>query len=119
MSKYMSQFILLALNTLVLSFSNTSALYCSSPLWLFPYTYHYKIAQRILLNLKPSGGYYCKYESPSILQGVLPTMILSIVVTLFLSFHFQKIKLESTEIELLKNLEYFRSLCILFSVLLS
>ena len=83
MSKYMSQFILLALNTLV----------C---LWfVFPYTYHYKIAQ-FLLNLKPSGDIIVNTNHTSILQ-VLLTMILSIVVTLFLSFSLQRRQLNAKE----------------------
>lgn len=94
MSKYMSQFILLALNTLVCLL--IAPFIAQSPLWfVFPYTYHYKIAQ-FLLNLKPSGDIIVNTNHTSILQVIL-TMMLSIVVTLLLSFSLQRRQLNAKE----------------------
>ena len=94
MSKYMSQFILLALNTLVCLL--IAPFIAQSPLWfVFPYTYHYKIAQ-FLLNLKPSGDIIVNTNHTSIFQ-VLLTMMLSIVVTLLLSFSLQRRQLNAKE----------------------
>ena len=94
MSKYMSQFILLALNALVCLL--IAPFIAQSPLWfVFPYTYHYKIAQ-FLLNLKPSGDIIVNTNHTSILQVIL-TMMLSIVVTLLLSFSLQRRQLNAKE----------------------
>ena len=88
------QFILLALNTLVCLL--IAPFIAQSPLWfVFPYTYHYKIAQ-FLLNLKPSGDIIVNTNHTSILQVIL-TMMLSIVVTLLLSFSLQRRQLNAQE----------------------
>lgn len=87
MSKYISYFILLALNTLICLL--IAPFIAQSPLWfVLPYTYHYKIAQ-FILNLKPSGDIIVNQNQYSILQ-VLLTMILSIAVTSLLSYVLQR-----------------------------
>ena len=87
MSKYMSHFILLALNTLICLL--IAPFIAQSPLWfVLPYTYHYKIAQ-FILNLKPSGDIIVNQNQYSILQ-VFFTMILTIAVTSLLSYVLQR-----------------------------
>ena len=83
MSKYMSHFILLALNTLVCLL--IAPFIAQSPLWfVLPYTYHYKIAQ-FILNLKPSGDVLTNQNQTSILQVPL-IIILSMIMIILLSY---------------------------------
>ena len=83
MSKYMSHFILLALNTFVCLL--IAPFIAQTPLWfVLPYTYHYKIAQ-FLLNLKPSGDILTNQNQTSILQVPL-IIILSMTMTFLLSY---------------------------------
>ena len=94
LSKYMGHFILLALNTFVCLL--IAPFIAQTPLWfVLPYTYHYKIAQ-FLLDLKPSGDIIVNTNHTSIFQ-VLLTMMLSIVVTLLLSFSLQRRQLNAKE----------------------
>ena len=94
MSKYMSQFILLALNTLVCLL--IAPFIAQSPLWfVFPYTYHYKIAQ-FLLSLKPSGDIITNQNQTSILQVSL-IIILSMIMTLLLSYVLKRRESNATE----------------------
>lgn len=83
MSKYMSHFILLSLNTFVCLL--IAPFIAQTPLWfVLPYTYHYKIAQ-FLLNLKPSGDILTNQNQTSILQVPL-IIILSMTMTFLLSY---------------------------------
>ena len=83
MSKYISHFILLALNTLICLL--IAPLIAQSPLWfVLPYTYHYKIAQ-FILNLKPSGDVLTNQNQTSILQVPL-IIILSMIMIILLSY---------------------------------
>lgn len=94
MSKYMSHFILLALNTLVCLL--IAPFIAQSPLWfVLPYTYHYKIAQ-FLLNLKPSGDIITNQNQTSILQMSL-IIILSMIMTLLLSYALKRRESNATE----------------------
>lgn len=94
MSKYMSHFILLALNTLVCLL--IAPFIAQSPLWfVLPYTYHYKIAQ-FLLNLKPSGDVITNQNQTSILQVSL-IIILSMIMTLLLSYVLKRRESNATE----------------------
>ena len=94
MSKYISHFILLALNTLVCLL--IAPFIAQSPLWfVLPYTYHYKIAQ-FLLNLKPSGDIITNQNQTNILQVSL-IIILSMIMTLLLSYVLKRRESNATE----------------------